>query len=138
MEFTSFLSLFGTLLSIVSAVAPIPGILNNGKKGSFDLIPVNYLYINHLSQGLWLLYAIIVEDPGLILVSTVTFTLSGLCLILYIYYAGQLVSFLPTYAGGMLMVASYIMTMFSSTTLGGICALISICLLYTSPSPRDS
>ena len=128
------LSFIGTLMSMLSSVAPIPGITRHGKKRAFEMLPVPFLYLSHATQCLWLLYSILIEDPGLIFVNAVTYVLTGICLFLYIHYRGEMIRFIPMYTAAALMAVSFVPALVLPRTLGMCGMMVNI---VSSLSPLD-
>jgi len=91
MDLKDTLSYSGTLLSLLTCVAPLPGIVSKGKAGKFDQVPKDFLYLNHATQFLWLLYSLKIDDPSLKLVNTMTSVLSLVAVLTYAHYARLLV-----------------------------------------------
>ena len=60
MELVEFLGYLGFSISLTFTASTIPGIIKNGKNGEFEKIPIHFMLLNVVTQGLWVIYSIMI------------------------------------------------------------------------------
>ena len=113
MELTDFLGYLGTIISFVFSVSTIPGIIQNGSTKSFDKIPIVYMVFNVLTQGLWLIYSLMIENELLIYTNLMCYGLALLNVAIYYYYLSKLPIMAVVYSVMAIFVYIVVISLFS-------------------------
>lgn len=97
MNILPFLSILGTVCSVVGNIGPILAVQDMIYLKQIDQIPHTFLILNHINQFLWLLYGYKAELQGIILVNFITTILTLACVFMIIKEKNTLKSFCPAY-----------------------------------------
>ena len=135
MDSLAVFSVIGTATAVLANLISILSVQQQILMNKKDQIPESFLYFNHVSQVIWLIYALRINLFGLIVVNFLTSLLSFVSVLILKRSNKGLIAFLPSYLFTITFTVLLCGFLISSQNLGKVGSLFAI---FSAGSTQES